>query len=77
MSKRRRPGQRVWKISNAGFVGAPGYGYIPLEATPDPALCCDCGDDDCQEWDLWMESGSVCCHVAECEMLDTKPEGDL
>lgn len=70
MSKRRRPGQRVW----AGLSGMPGYGYIPLEATPNLSFMCDCGDEGCRDWDLWMEDGGIYYHVPECQMLDINPD---
>lgn len=75
VSKRRRPGDVVWKPSGAGFSSLAGWGMIPEGSEPQPCLLCD--DPDCQEWpDLWpctpdgQPTGGNWCHVSECEMLD-------
>lgn len=76
MSKRRAPGDVVWKRANAGFSSQAGRGIIPAGSTPDACLL-DCGDPDCREWpDVWPiddagePTGGNWCHVSECEMED-------
>jgi hypothetical protein len=77
MSKRRQPGDIVWKIENAGFCGTSGRGIIPIGSTAE--VCGMCDDQDCNEWpDLWQvdsdgkPTGANWCHVSECQMEDDK-----
>lgn len=79
MSKRRKQGDIIWKVPNAGFCGKPGFGIIPDNSLPDVSLFCECGDKECQEWDVYPiddagnPTGGIWCHVCECEMLDEPP----
>ena len=82
MSTRRKAGDVVWKLENAGFSGRAGLGVIP-EGTESDECMLGCGDPDCQEWpDLWpcdeagKPTGGNWCHVSECEMLD-RPNAEL
>ena len=57
MSKRRRPGDLVWKGYDSGFVGQGGWGVIqgtrdaPAEDFDFEHWCVsECGDKDCVEW---------------------------
>lgn len=76
MSKRRKPGDVVWKPSGYGFAGQEGLGLIPVGSESSECMN-DCGDPECQEWpDLWPVDdfgkplGGNWCHVSECEMRD-------
>lgn len=76
MSKRRNPGDVVWKPAGYGFTGKSGLGLIPEGSNPSECME-DCGDPDCQEWpDLWSvdasgkTTGGNWCHVSECQMQD-------
>lgn len=69
MSKRRQANELVWKLPNAGFSGRPGLGRL-VEGTDNFSLMCECGDSQCREWDMEMEEGGYCPHVAECQMED-------
>lgn len=76
MSKRRKPGEIVFKPSGYGFSGMEGIGIIPGGSEPSECVM-GCGDLDCQEWpDLWpcdntgKPTGGNWCHVSECEMQD-------
>ena len=76
MSKRRKPGDIVWKPSGYGFSTLDGLGLIP-EGSDSSDCVMECGDPDCQEWpDLWPVDkagkpiGGNWCHVSECEMHD-------
>jgi hypothetical protein len=80
VSTRRKAGDVVYKIENAGFSGQPGLGMIRPDSEPDPCMLypgSNCDDPDCQEWpDVWAlgedgkPTGENWCHVSECEMLD-------
>lgn len=79
MSKRRQPGDVVWKRGGAGFSANGGYGLIPAGSEPVP-WCPICNDPECQEWpDLWelgadgKPTGNNWYHVSECEMHDKEP----
>ena len=51
MTKRRKPGDIVWKRENAGFVGQPAYIRIEPEMEGEDAPpCMICDDYDCSEW---------------------------
>lgn len=76
MSKRRQPGDIVWKSEGAGFTGQAELCVIPVGSEPDDCMM-GCDDPECREWpDLWpcdesgMPTGGNCCHVAECEISD-------
>ena len=82
MSKRRNPGDVVFKLRGAGMCGAEGFVLIPLGSEPDNCFGV-CGDPDCQEWpDLWAcdkdgnLTGGGCCHVSECQMIDVNETTD-
>ena len=49
MSKRRVPGDVVWKQEGHGFIGEAGW-YLVLSDGHDDCML-ECGDPDCQEWD--------------------------
>ena len=82
VSTRRKAGELVWKIANAGFVGQPGRIRLcaPRPGDFDPTPPClglhGCVDPRCVEWadcEALGDDGSVigmCCHVSECEMED-------
>jgi hypothetical protein len=81
MSKRRKPGEIVYKPSGYGFSTRAGLGIIPEGTEPDECMM-DCGDPDCKEWpDLWpcdetdKPIGGNWCHVSECEMKDAPLNG--
>lgn len=81
MSKRRRPGDIVSKIPNAGFSQRSGLCLIPPNSKPIP--CFLCNDENCQEWpDLWeldenlKPTGKNWCHVSECEMVDKEDNNE-
>lgn len=90
MSDKRKPGDLVWKIPLAGFVGEPGWGIV---RGPREDYCFSCDDENCGEWHevvilgrtkadaekRYQESQledpiGVCCHVGECEMLDAEDD---
>lgn len=76
MSKRRKPGDVVWKLAGAGFGAPAGLGLIPQNSVePEPCFLCD--DPECNEWpDVWPldekgePTGGNWCHVSECQMGD-------
>ena len=75
MSKRRNPGDVVFKRSGSGFSGLEGRGVIPQGS--DPMGCFLCDDPYCAEWPDLFEidadgkvTGRNWCHVSECEMFD-------
>lgn len=76
MSKRRQANELVWKLPNAGFAGLPGLGKL-VEGTDDLSFMCECGDEECREWDMEMEGGGYCPHVAECQMADKNPDQEI
>ena len=62
MSRRRAIGDVVYKSQNAGFIGQPGWAYIPPRS--DNGIPClglnGCVDPDCAEWtDLWGLPGNT------------------
>ena len=62
MSKRRAAGDVVYKRANAGFIGQPGWGYIPPDSDNSaPCLGLNgCVDPECAEWtDLWGLPGET------------------
>lgn len=81
MSKRRKPGDIVWKREHAGFVGKASLVQIqPEEDTWESWCMLNCGDPDCREWATLWECdadgnplGGVACHVSECQMEDAAP----
>ena len=52
MSKRRAAGDIVYKRPNAGFIGQPGWAYIPSDSDNSaPCLGLNgCVDPECAEW---------------------------
>ena len=80
MSKRRKPGDRVWVQQGAGFGASLGEWATIID---DPELnptydgdksleTCWCEDPECQEWpNLSREvGGGDMFHIGECKMAD-------
>jgi len=78
MSKRRKPGDKVWLKPMSGFVGESNKYRAEIQPTPesDRAQCLLCDDPECIEWpNLFTEPNEnkdqfPLCHVSECQMLD-------
>jgi len=83
MSKRRHPGETVWKAAGAGYYQNAGYGRIAPTAAN--ARCTQCEDPNCREWPVLLrlidqQGASVGVgwyYISECEMQDADqvPEG--
>ena len=61
MSNRRKAGQVIYKVQNAGFLGQGGFGVTQEEDTDDMFPCVlSCGDEACVEWiNVWMLPGDT------------------